>query len=84
MAHNLGGDLLGGYVGSVGTMSTSYVGVPQGGSNMSTSNPFGGFASGMSALTRIVLHIAVFWILSIAVLIGLHKAGFRYSITVGG
>lgn len=83
MSHNLGGDILGGYIGSVGTMSTSYIGAP-GQAEPSMGNPFGNVGANISALTRVILHIAAFWILSIAVLIGLHKAGFRYSITVGG
>ena len=70
---NMGSDLLGGYLGSVGTASTGYL--PQ-----SYTYDMGG---GVSALTRVVIHIAAFWIISIAVLILLHKAGFRFSITIG-
>lgn len=73
---NMGADLLGGYLGSVGTASTGYL--PDSGAM-----PGGGFGGGVSALTRVVVHIAAFWIVSIAVLILLHKAGFRFSVTIG-
>lgn len=76
MADNLGAGLLGGYIGSVGTASTSYLaggGPAQGGAG----------PGGLSALTKTVLHIAVFWVISIAILILLHKTGFRFSLTVG-
>lgn len=76
---NMGADILGGYIGSVGTGSTflAYGSDPSGDS----SGPFGG---GVTQLTKVVLHIAAFWIISIAVLILLHRAGFRFSLTVGG
>lgn len=70
---NFGADLLGGYVGSVGTASTGYL----------PSAPSASGVSGVSALTRVVIHIAAFWVISIAVLILLHKIGFRFSITIG-
>ena len=71
---NIGADLLGGYLGSVGTASTGY---------LAPADQGGGAGSGLSALTRVVIHIAAFWIISIAVLILLYKVGFRYSITIG-
>ena len=78
MAQNFGADVLGGYIGSVGTASTGFLaGADQGGD---TSGVFGG---GLSALTKTTLHIAAFWVISIGVLILLHRAGFRFSLTVG-
>ena len=76
MAHNAASDLIGGYIGSVGTASTGF---------LSGTDPgaMDNRAGGMSVLTRTVLHIAVFWVISIAVLLLLHKAGFRFSLTVG-
>ena len=71
---NLGADLLGGYVGSVGTASTGYLPPSAIGGD--------GIGSGISALTRVTIHIAAFWIVSIGVLLALHKFGFRFSITV--
>lgn len=72
---NLGADLLGGYIGSVGTASTGYL-------PPSAVDGGGGFGGGISALTKVVIHIAAFWIISIGVLILLHKTGFRFSISV--
>lgn len=70
---NMGADLLGGYIGSVGTASTGFLPQPVA----------SGTGNGVSALTRVVLHIAAFWLISIGVLILLHKFGFRFSITIG-
>lgn len=76
MAQNMGADLLGGYLGSVGTASTGYL-------PTSFTSPAGRVGSSVGTLTRVVIHIAAFWIVSIAVLIALHKIGFRFSITIG-
>lgn len=74
---NFGADLLGGYIGSTGTASTWYA--PGATSGPPSSGAFGG----VSALSKVVIHIAAFWIISIGVLILLHRAGFRFSLTVG-
>ena len=71
----MGADMLGGYIGSVGTASTSYLG--------GASQQAAGGRGGLSALSSTVLHIAIFWVVSIAILILLHRAGFRFSLTIG-
>jgi hypothetical protein len=80
---NFGADVIGGYVGSVGTGSTFMVTPtsPAGGVNTG-GGVFGAFG-GVSGLTQIIIHLAVFWILSIFVLLGLYKLGFRFSVVVG-
>lgn len=75
---NFGADILGGYLGSVGTASTGYY-APAADGGIVANGPLGG----ISQLTKVVLHVAAFWIVSIAILILLHKFGFRFSLTVG-
>lgn len=77
MPHNMGADVFGGYIGSVGTASTGML------SGAAIGDAGGGGGGGLSTLTRTVLHIAAFWVISIGVLILLHRAGFRFSLTVG-
>lgn len=73
---NYGADIIGGYIGSVGTASTGLLNTATNGSAMDV-------GGSVSALTKVAIHIAGFWIISIGVLILLHKAGFRFSITIG-
>ena len=79
MPQNMGADFLGGYIGSVGTASTSYLG----GQTVQAANQSGPFGPGLSDITRTVLHIAAFWVISIGILYLLYRAGFRFSVTVG-